>query len=284
MIREVLSLCRDDFTFQKPSSIAIVRGEKVKENDSDVREVRLYDPEFQYVSRFSQLSQWEAELQKREQAIKERQQHAELELNRERDSTIKTKGCNEKSPTMNAQRSGQCSNGSIEVLKTLDNGSRDHLCDWNEYWDDETSQKFYFHKYSRHVAWRTPPRKLSKDEYSYLTDGDLSNTINDESDHAIDVYEFLNYECDEVPPSAMSTGEGTATDHTILTKDDDSPTELKTQFALNSRKSYYNGHILDSDWEQLFDDRYGEFYWYNSSTGVSQWEDPHAGEEMQNQS
>jgi hypothetical protein len=247
----------------------------VKENDSDVREERFYDPEFQSVSRFSQLNQWEAELRKREQAIKERQQHAELELNRQSGSTIITLGYNEKSPNMNAQRSSQCSNGSMDVLKTH---SHDHLCDWTEYWDDATSQKFYFHKYSRHVAWRTPPRKLSKDEYSYMTDGDLSNTINDESDHSIGIYDFLSYECGELAPSATSTSESLPTDHAILNKDNDSLIELKTQFAHNGRECNSNGLILDSVWEQLFDDRYGEFYWYNSSTGVSQWEDPHLGE------
>jgi hypothetical protein len=274
LIRKVFFLCNDHFTFQKPLSKAIVQREKVKENDSDGPEKHLHDPEFQSVSRVSQLRQWEAELQKREQAIKKRQQQAELELNRERSSSIKTQGCDEKMPAMNAPRSSQCSNGPSDMLKTLEIGSHhDHLCDWTEYWDAATNQKFYFHKDTRHVAWRTPPRKLSDDEYSYLTDGDLSNTSNWESTFDVDFYEFLNYECSELATSTMSTVESTAKVHTTVNKDDS-----MTDFAHNSSESSSNELILDSNWEQLFDDRYGEFYWYNSSTGVSQWEDPQIDE------
>lgn len=222
------------------------------------------------------MRQWEAELQKREQAIKKRQQQAELELNGECGSTIKTQGYDEKIPAMNDPRSSQCANGPIDILKTLKIGTHDdHLCDWTEYWDAATNQKFYFHKDTRHVAWRTPPRKLSGDEYSYLTDGDLSNTSDSESTFDVNLYEFLNYECSELATYTMSTGESTDRVHF---KDDS-----LTDFAHNSSGSNSNELISESNWEQVFDDRYGEFYWYNSSTGISQWEDPHIDEKMQRQ-
>jgi hypothetical protein len=91
-------------------------------------------------------------------------------------------------------------------------------------------------------------------------------------------YEFLNYECSELATSAMSTEDSAAIVHTPVIKDDS-----LTDCAHNSKESNSNEIILDSKWEQFFDDMYGEFYWYNSSTGFSQWEDPHIDEKRQKQ-
>jgi hypothetical protein len=245
--------------------------------------------ECQLKARVSQLKQWETELQNREQAIKKRQKQAEFELNRERRNIIERQGYFEalnKTPAYHTQGHSQSSYGPVEIPKTTSNNSLDHLSEWVEYWDTGTNRKFYFHKDSRHVAWRTPPRKLSKDEYSNLTDGELSNSINEEASTDTDIYEFLSYDNGSLAndesgeASLVSYSNNGVSDGVVSTvaNEVESSQGTANDFIRSNNTSSEQKHstatVINSDWEQLYDERYGEFYWYNSATGVSQWEYP----------
>ena len=243
-------------------------------------EDNVFEVENRVKTQLSQLKHWEVELRNREEDIRMRQLQAQLELQRREAIEIPVSpSFLEAAPAPRFKEHCATDTAQIDCDSTAESKNNiiaaEPSCheEWAEFWDPNTNRKFYFHKDNRQVAWTTPPRKHSSGASSYMTDGELVNSITDGVKSNVDAYEYVNYE------DNYSSNEGVNAmfkARPMLETTDELKDVLgdTSMLAQSTKSSMEKNREAISDWEQVYDNETGCFYWYNVVSGVSQWMDP----------
>jgi len=259
---------------EKNVDVNKLRGEnKLEENICEV--------ENRVETQLSQLKHWEVELRNREEDIRMRQLQAQLELRRR--ETIEIPVSSTFFDAAPAPRFKEyCATDIVQTACDSTAESKKNIIaadpscheEWAELWDPNTSRKFYFHKDDRQVAWRTPPRKHSSGASSYITDGELMDSITDGVKSNLNAYKYVNYEDNY----SSNDGVDTMFEARPMLETTDETTDVlgdTSMLAQSAKSGMEKNKEADSDWEQVYDNETGCFYWYNVASGVSQWMDPH---------